>query len=143
MPPTAPPNSHPSEGRDQVGLATLLYGLIAAPAAWLAAEVFSAAVAQRACFPGYAPLAAPAFDGSKLIDLVAMLIALLVCASGIGAALWAWRRTRGEHRGGGGPLLDVGEGRSRFMALTGLMTSFGFLLAVLFSLPALMLTPVC
>lgn len=143
MPPADTAGPHPSQHRDRTRLGALFYGLIAAPTAWITAQVVGAVVAQRACFPGYEPLAAPAFSGVQAVSLVALLAALAVCASGVVAALLAWRRTREEHQGGGGSLLDVGEGRSRFMALTGVLTSAGFLIATLFSLPAVVLIPVC
>lgn len=143
MPTADTSGPHPSERRGSTHLGALLYGLIAAPAAWMAAQVVGFAAVQQACFPGYQPLAAPAFPGVQTVSLVALLAALAVCASGIVAALLAWRRTRGEHEGGGRSLLDVGEGRSRFMALTGVLTSSGFLIAVLFSLPAVVLVPTC
>lgn len=141
--PAAAQDQHPSEHRARTRLWVLLYGLVAAPAAWLAAQIIAAWVAQRGCFPGYAPLPAPAFNGVQAIGMAALLLALAISVSGLLAALAAWRRTRQEHEGGGGPALDVGEGRSRFMALTGVMTSSGFSLAVLFSLPAALLTPAC
>lgn len=141
--PAAAQDQHPSQHRGATRLWVLLYGLIAAPAAWMTAQVVAAWVAQRACFPGYAPRAAPAFGGVQAIGMAALILALAVSVSGLLAALAAWRRTRQEHEGGGGPALDVGEGRSRFMALTGVMTSTGFSLAGLFSLPAVLLTPVC
>jgi hypothetical protein len=139
----APSQGHPSAARGATRVGALLYGLIAAPCAWIAAQVTSSTLAQAACFPQYAPRDVPAFPGLHLLHAAALVLALAVCASGGFVAYGAWRRTRGEHRGGGGTLLDIGEGRSRFMALAGMMTSAGFLIGTLFSVPAALLVPAC
>lgn len=138
-----PSHDHPSAARGAIGVGVLLYGLIAAPCAWLAAQVASSTLAQAACFPQDTPLRIPAFPGVHLAHGLALAIALAVCASGALLAYGAWRRTRGEHQGGGHVLLDIGEGRSRFLALAGVMTSLGFLVATLFSIPAALLVPAC
>jgi hypothetical protein len=139
----APAQDHPSAARGATRLWRLLYGLIAAPCAWLAAQVLSATLAQEACFPHSEPLAAPLFPGLHLMQSAALVLAVAVCASGAVVAYRDWRRTRGEHQGGGQVLLDIGEGRSRFMALAGMMTSLGFLAGTLFSVPATLLVPAC
>lgn len=139
----ANPHDHPSAARDAIRVGALLYGLIAAPCAWLAAQVTSSTLAQAACFPQYAPLDAPAIPGLRLIQAAALVLALAVCASGAVVAYGAWRRTRAEHQGGSQSLLDIGEGRSRFMALAGMMTSVGFLVGTLFSVPAALFVPAC
>jgi hypothetical protein len=134
---------HPSAARGRTSIGALLYGLAAAPCAWFAAQIFSAGLTQHACFPKYDPLLTPAFAGSRLACILALLIAMAVSASGALIAYIAWRRTRSEHVGDTGVLLDIGEGRSRFMALAGLLTSVGFLISSLFSLPAAIVVPTC
>jgi hypothetical protein len=143
MAPTRTPENHPSEGRGETGLAALLYGLIAAPCAWIVAQIFCSGLASLACHPKYEPLATPAFAGTSLAHAMTLVLAGVVCASGAIVAYRAWRRTRGEHKGGSQTLLEVGEGRSRFMALAGVLTSVGFLVAVAFSIPAEILVPLC
>lgn len=136
-------HSHPSERRGETNLMVLLYGLIAAPCAWIMARIFCSGLASRACHPKYEPLTAPAFSGTSLADAGALLLAGAICISGAVVAYSAWHRTRGEHRGGSQTLLEIGEGRSRFMALAGLLTSVGFFAAVLFSIPAAIFVPLC
>lgn len=140
---TSTPENHPSEGRAKTGLFALLYGLIAAPSAWITAQIFCSGLASRACHPKYEPLATPAFSGTSFAHAAALLIAGVVCASGAIVAYSGWKRTEDEHRGGSQTLLEIGEGRSRFMALAGMLTSLGFLLAVLFSIPAAAFVPLC
>lgn len=63
------------------------------------------------------------------------------------AALWAaygaWRRSHAEQAGGGERTLEVGEGRTRFLALCGIVTSFGFLIGIAFALLPLVMVPLC
>jgi hypothetical protein len=134
---------HPSPHRAKSGLAALLYGLIAAPAAWVVGEIVDAGLAQEACFPGTEPLATPAFANLHTIHIVVLVISLLVSASAAMVALGAWRATRNERAGGPHALLSIGEGRSRFMALAGVLTSVGFFVGTLFSVPAVLLVPSC
>jgi hypothetical protein len=141
--PGADPTPHPSPDRAKTGLARLLYGLAAAPTAWVAGQLVNAGLAQEACFPGTEPLANPAVAGLHLIQTVVLLISVLVCASAAIVALGAWQATRTEHSGDQQELLSIGEGRSRFLAFAGVLTSAGFLLGTLFSVPALIFIPAC
>jgi hypothetical protein len=137
------PSAHPSPHRARIGLFSLLYGLIAAPAAWIVSQIVDSGLAQEACFPGTEPLATPAFGGVHAIQAVILLAALLVSVSAALVALGAWRSSRGEQSGDQHALLSIGEGRSRFMAFAGVLTSLGFLVASLFSAPALILVAIC
>ena len=138
-----PSDGHPSPHRGKIGLASLFYGLVAAPAAWVVSQIANSTLGQEACFPGTEPLAEPAFGGVHAIQAVIMLAALLVSASAAAVAFRTWRSTRGEQAGDQHALLSIGEGRSRFMAFAGLLTSLGFLVASLFSAPALILIESC
>jgi hypothetical protein len=135
--------SHPSPDRARTGLAALLYGLVAAPVAWGVGELVNAGLAQEACFPGTEPLAAPAFTNLHSLHVVVLVISLAVSASAAIIALGAWRATWSEQPGDPHALLSIGEGRSRFMALAGLLTSAGFFVGTLFSVPAVLLVPSC
>lgn len=134
---------HPSPHRANSRLALLLYGLVAAPLAWGVGEIVNATLAQEACFPGTEPLAAPAFSNLHLIHLIILVLSLAISASAALVALGSWRVTMNEQAGGPRALLSIGEGRSRFMALAGLMTSAGFFIGTLFWLPALLFVPSC
>jgi hypothetical protein len=65
---------------------------------------------------------------------------LLVAA---GVAVYNWRKTRHEMSGSAHYLLEVGEGRTRFLAMFGVFTSGGFLIAFIFSAAMLFLIPLC
>jgi hypothetical protein len=55
----------------------------------------------------------------------------------------AWRASRSEHRGASQHLLDIGEGRTRFLAMSGLMMSAGLFTLLVFTSLTLLLVPAC
>jgi len=134
---------HPSPHRAKTSLAALLYGLCAAPVAWCTGELVNATLAQEACFPGTEPLQLPTITNLHGLQFAVMALSLLISASAAWVALQAWRATRFEHDGGPHTLLAIGEGRSRFMALAGILTSVGFGVATLFSWPAIQFVGFC
>jgi hypothetical protein len=136
------PVTHPSPDRQAVSLARLVYGLVAAPLAWLVGQLAGATLAQAACFPGVEPRTAPAFDAGAFATVV-LAASLAVSASAVVIAFVAWRRTQREGAGGPHDLIEIGEGRARFMAIAGILTSLGFLVGGLFTWPALILAPAC
>jgi len=120
----------------------LLFGCCAAPLFWIGQLVLGYAVAAYACYPGDGPLMTPP------VSLFALLIAfdaiaLAACFAGGAVSLSAWLRTRKEEDGGLRRTMHVGEGRSRFLALWGLMSSLWFFFAILFNTIASVLAPLC
>ena len=76
---------------------------------------------------------------SEELDRIALAIALA-------AALIAyrnWSSTQGEHGGGSQRLVEVGEGRTRFLSMCGILTSLGFALAIIFTSCIILLVPLC
>jgi hypothetical protein len=131
--------SHPAPHRGRVGLAALLFGIAAAPAAWNAQLLFSVALSGHACYPRNKLLAAPLWSG-----LWSILLAISVLAIVGGLVAWrSWRRTRKERPGSAHHLLESGDGRTRFMAMCGILTSVLFLVALVFGTAALFLVPLC
>ncbi len=142
----AEPDQHPAPHRGRVSVVASLSSLIAGPAAWIVQLVVGYGVSSLACFPHDAPFrqspppgwtAEPVMLGA--INGVCFAIAIL---GGV-IALLHWRRTRGERGGGAGWALDVGEGRTRFLAACGVLSGFGFALAILFDIPAILAVPAC
>src|SRR6476659_8056206 len=76
--PKAPSAAHPSVPPGRTGLFALLYGLVAAPIAWVVSQIANSTLAQEACFPGSAPLTTPAFYGVHAIQAAVLLAALAV-----------------------------------------------------------------
>lgn len=134
---------HPAPHRHNVQLSVLIFGLAAAPLAWLAQTSLNYLVASRACYPFEARKLQVVVDGLWPVLIIATVVALAV---GIVAAMVSWRAwsaTREEHHGGSHPAIEVAEGRTRFLALAGVMISGLFVAAVLFNAVGLFLVPPC
>ena len=129
----------PTPHRRGVGLLALGFGLVGAPLAWNIELLVGTALSGHQCYPRYLPLAVPLWTGTGGLLLVMSLLALVL---GVAAALVSWRswaRTRDEKPGGG----PDSNGRTRFMALCGLLTSGLFLVALVFTIAAVTLVPLC
>jgi hypothetical protein len=137
------PTGHPAPHRHKVSLVALGFGLAAAPIAWAAQTIFGYALSSRACFPGDTPRSAPLFYGAVPIAIEINIIAILVAAVAAAIAYRSWRVTRDEDDGRLHHLVEVGEGRTRFLALCGMLTSLGFLGAIIFASVAIVLVPLC
>lgn len=135
--------SHPAQHRGRIGLAALLFGIAAAPVAWDTQLLFSVALSGHACYPRNKLLAAPLWSGLWSI-LLAISLAGIVLAIVGGLVAWrSWRHTREESPGSAHHLLESGDGRTRFMAMCGMLTSALFLVALVFGTAALFLVPLC
>lgn len=139
-------DNHPAPHRARVSIAASLASLIAGPAAWIVQLVVGYGVSSLACFPHDAPYRQSPPPGwsaePSLLGAVNILCLAFAMLGGLTAA-WHWRRTRGEKRGGVARALDVGEGRTRFMAACGVLSGFGFALAILFDSQAILAVPPC
>jgi hypothetical protein len=69
-------------------------------------------------------------------------LALVVAVVALAGAVVLVRRTRHELRDAG-ELLDVGEGRTRFLATWGVIVSGVFIVAILANSSSLLLVPLC
>ena len=134
---------HPAPHRSRVGLAALLFGIGAAPVAWNAQILFSSALSGFVCYPHDAPLAYPLLGGTRSL-MVAVNLSGIAIAIVAGLTSWrSWRLTNAERPGSFHHLLELGEGRTRFMATVGMLTSVLFLIALAFGLAVLCLVPPC
>jgi len=123
--------AHPAPLRGRVSPWLLSLALFAAPAAWFVQLNVSVLLGMNRC-AGLREDAASSLmtDGLVAVGLAALLIVLL--------ALWAaarsWNLSRSEAGGGHHSALTSGHGRTRFLALAGLIANSMFLIAVGFSL---------
>ena len=137
--------SHPAPHRERVSLAAISFGLLAGPTAWFLQLCAGYALASSPCFddgvrgsgtvPGYE------WTGSALIvvSVLAVVIAL--------AALLVSRRsleiTREELEGGHHELMEIGAGRTRFLALWGVCLSAGAAVPIIATAFAFAVLPRC
>ena len=125
---------HPAPHRHNVSGWLLLIVLAAPAVTWWLQSVFNYYVSGYACFPHDAPLESarfPALMWSVLVGLT--LVALAVSITSFLLSYRAWDRTRGEMQGSGNDIVEVGEGRTRFLALSGMLVSGLFVAAVVFN----------
>jgi hypothetical protein len=119
----------------------LLFGCIAAPVFWTGQLMLGFGVSAHACYPGDHPIlldrTGPLFTAMIVFDAVA----LVACAAGAAVSWSAWRKVR--QTGGQSHTLHTGEGRSRFLAMWGMLSSAWFFLAILFNIIASVMVPSC
>lgn len=132
----------PPPAQNPPSLWALAFAWLGAPAAWAAQLLLGYGLAAHACFPKAVPLAAPPDP------LWPWLAAISVLCIGLGLAACAlafrnWQVARQEGPGTHHRLLDVGEGRTRFLAMWGLLTSLMFLTALVFGSINLLWVPLC
>jgi hypothetical protein len=75
--------------------------------------------------------------------LTVNVIALIVGVLGTLVAFTSWSATRHEHGGRPNYLIDVGEGRTRFLAMCGMLVGAGFVVAILFTTVTVVLASAC
>ncbi|MGH7076932.1 MAG: hypothetical protein ACREFU_02420 [Acetobacteraceae bacterium] len=136
---------HPSPHRENVGLPLLLFGVFGGAAAFAVQLMLNFALASYSCYPRLAPRTAlvPGWGGiwSWLLGINLGAIAIALIAAAI--AWRNWHATRTEHPGGAAHLIEVGEGRTRFLGLVGVVFSLAFAIGVIFDLIALIIVPQC
>ncbi len=126
--------SHPSPHRHQVAPWSLWFELIGAPIAWLLQLSVSVSMGGYACYPHDAPLAAPLWGNLVGMILWVEVIALLICLAAGVVSYLNWRRTSREKPGDAHNVLGGGDGRSRFLAMAGMLVSVLFLIATSFAI---------
>lgn len=134
---------HPSPGRRNVSLISLYVGLVGAPLAWSVQIILGYGIAAHACFPRRLPLAEPIYVNLKPVlwwISGATILVALVCTL---VAWRSWKQTRDEKSGKESALMEAGEGRSRFMAMSGLLASGAFFLALIFTTIVLFMVKPC
>ena len=124
-------DAHAAPHRDAVPGWALWTGLFGGPLLWSVQTLANYAVVAHGCFPTAEPRSTPSFAGMWGGALAVSVVAAAGTAAATLLALRSWRATRDEKAGRAGSLLDTADGRTRFMAITGLLLSGLFLLAVL------------
>jgi hypothetical protein len=135
--------AHPAPARHEVSLWTLLFGCSVAPIFWLGQTMLAYWVSAQVCYPGDHPTVTDA-PGTLHTALAAFDAVAILAALAGGIVSWrCWRMTQEEKKGGAHRALHTGEGRARFMALWGILSSIGFLSAILFNLISSIMVPLC
>ena len=137
-----PAAGHPAPRRHLASLAVLWFGFFGAPLAWSVQELVNTPVVAHACYPRTEPLRSPLFPGASAFAVAVSVVTALAALAALLTALRTWRTVRRGHEHEESALLEVGEGRTRFMALAGILLGVVFLLGiVMHTIPILMLPP--
>ena len=119
------------------------FAILGAPTAWSIQQLVSPTIFAHGCYPEDMPLFEPIWGNALGVTLWIEAIAIVLCVAA-GVVAWRnWRRTRDEKEGSAHHLMESGDGRTRFMALVGLICSGLFLIAVAFSTALLYMVPPC
>ncbi|WP_340123384.1 hypothetical protein [Methylobacter svalbardensis] len=109
-------------------------GLFGAPVAWITQLFLSEPLAAHACYPYRMPLTAPIWEGLPVI-LAIISIACFAVALLSGLVAWtSWRQSDAK---------SVGENRNRFLVKLSAMSSFIFIVAIIFNICVILLVPPC
>ncbi|MCP8937443.1 hypothetical protein NK718_02860 [Alsobacter sp. SYSU M60028] len=143
--PQAPRVRHPSPHRGEVSGLAIAFAILAAPAVWALQVLLNYGLSSMACFPRDYPRTVLPAGWSWLPTLLAAstAVALVIAVAAAWAGYRSWRRTREEADGEHRRLLEVGEGRSRFLAAWGLWIGVLFAVAILFDAVGLALVTSC
>ena len=136
---------HPAPHRDRVTFIELAFGVAGGPLAWFAQLNAGYALASWPCFPQDQRMASPlegyAWSGAAMVAV--MIAAVCIALLAIGISWRAFQRTRDEGSGDHGHLMEVGTGRTRFLAFWGVVLGIGFTLATLLTGIAFVVLPRC
>lgn len=136
---------HPAPHADRLPAASAAFMLFTGPLAWFLQLCAGFMLLSWPCYPGNHRLADP-LAGYGWTRLAALLILLACAILAATSGLFAWRKYRevqGERGGGHADLIHVGHGRTRFMALWGIILGTGFTLTTLATLVGFALVPRC
>lgn len=136
---------HPAPKAERLSTPGALFLLFAGPLAWLLQLSAGFMLISWPCYPSDQRLASPirgyGWTGTAAIAVL-VLCTLVAAASGL-AGLRKYREVQDEHGSGHEALLNVGHGRTRFIALWGAILGFSFAVAALVTLVAFILVPRC
>jgi hypothetical protein len=128
-----------------VGIGLLIFIVLGGPIAWFLQLTANYGLVSHPCYPQSAPRTA-FLPGWAWVSpaLLAINLAALAAAFVAGfLALRLWRATRESYPPVYNELLPPAAGRTRFLAICGMLTGFGAVAAILFDLIALLTVPPC
>lgn len=122
----------PAPARHRVGAVALWFGLLGAPAAWALHTILATVINSFECIPpiGASSAAAGSRETTRFTLVAITAVLLLVALAALVTTVRGWLVVRGS--GDEGELLEVVEGRTRFMAMAGILLGavFSFLLVM-------------
>jgi hypothetical protein len=143
--PNTPAFNLPVSGEGRVSTTRTLIGLFGAPVIWVAQMSLSESLAAYACYPHQAPLSAPVWNS---LFLILAVISIMCLTGGLLSGFIAWTTWQGVERErkfsrNDKNILDVSEGRRRFLGILGVMSSLIFIIAIIFTGCAVIFVSAC
>jgi hypothetical protein len=138
-------SEHPAPQRQRVSGLELAFAVAGGPVAWFLQFNAGYALASWPCFPGDHRMQLP-MDGyawSFPVMVAAMIAGVIIALTALWVSWRALRKTRDEGPGDHRHLLEAGTGRTRFLALWGVVLGSGFAIASLITGVAFILLPRC
>ena len=125
------------------GMLCIWVGVLGAPIAWVVQLLLSLTLASHACYPLQSPISLPIWQDLTAILMTIGLICLAVALLS-GLAAWiAWLEYQRRLNSIVIAVLQSRSHRNRFLIKSGLMSSFLFIVAILFNLCAILLVSPC
>jgi hypothetical protein len=134
---------HPAPLRQAVAPGLLAFAVLAAPVAWSLEVLVNLSVTSPTCYPKDHPLIAPMLTGTASVLTGVQIAVFAIGIAGAIAAAICWRRTRDEGHGDAHSLVEVGEGRTRFLAMCSIILSSVFVVAMVFTATAFAMIRLC
>jgi hypothetical protein len=131
---------HPSPARHRASRFVLALALGGPPAAWLAQLLLAFAPTSYFCWFAI-PATPPAWLGPLIVTC--NLVAIAIAVAAFAGAMQIIRQIGAEHGDSAGGLLEVGEGRTRFLAIWAAFTAVVFAVAIVANTLALHLVSSC
>jgi hypothetical protein len=144
---TMPSNAilHPAPHAARVRILEIMFAVFGGPAAWFLQLCAGYALASAPCFRDGVRMAAPtaALQWSWPAMILIMLAAVAVALIALAVSWRAYAGTRGERGGGTAAPREVAAGRTRFLALWGVIYGAGFAVATAVTAVAFVVLPRC
>lgn len=137
------PGRHPAPEADRLPTALALFLLFGGALAWWAQLCIGYGLSSWACYPHGVPLETPVVDWSRGVTIALLLACALVAVASAFVSWRIYRRVGPEKEGGPKDLLHKGHGRTRFVAMWGILLGAGFTIATLATLTAFIWVPRC
>jgi hypothetical protein len=135
---------HPAPKAGAMRLTESFFAVFAGPIMWFLQLTMGFALVTEPCFNAGEPAAVPGLVNR--MHTAALGLVVLAWAVSLVAAWVAWRayqRTEDEGHGDHRHVMEVGTGRTRFLALWGVILGIGSAVATSFTAVALFVLPRC
>ena len=108
----------------------LLAALFAPPIGWSLHLITNYALASHSCYPGSVPKSPTSPAGLWAILIAIDVVSLAISLAAIAFAYRAWQASAQEMAEHASPMVETGEGRTRFLAIWALLIGVLFFLTV-------------